>query len=167
MKANLGKSLEVLVELANKQYTAKGDFIGFKVPTAVKVIRRGKQIVSAFFEEKSTVDFIGIYKKVPVAFDCKQTQNKTSFPLKNIKDHQRAFLHSWQQQGGRSFFLIEFTAKNQIFLLGLNQFEAFIQEHDRQSIPLSYFLDHTQQVRPGKGLYLDYLEKAVNGKGGG
>ena len=74
--ANRGKSLESLINYANQQYLSKRVALVRHIPTDWTVIRRGKQIISAFPAQKSTVDYIGITsfngEIVPLAFDAKQ-----------------------------------------------------------------------------------------------
>lgn len=91
-QANRGRSFEQLIEHSNKQYQTKGKALIQKVPTPWKVIRRGKQIVSAHPAEKSTVDFVGVADGKAIAFDAKSTRELTRFPLSNIEVHQMVFL---------------------------------------------------------------------------
>lgn len=59
--------------------------------------------------QTSTVDFVGLISGgLFVAYDAKETKNKTSFPLKNIKAHQVDYLNVVQKLGGLSFFMIHF-----------------------------------------------------------
>jgi len=98
----------------------------------------------------STVDFYGVFKKVidnnivgvPIAFDAKETQNKTSFPLANIHQHQVEYLRLWNKVGGTGFFLIHFTKlyKNEAFVTPLEFVYTYWSNPDgRKSIPISEF----------------------------
>jgi recombination protein U len=158
--ANLGRSLEELIIHSNNQYKAKGAALIQKVATPWTVIRRGKQIVSAFPAEKSTVDFIGVVSGVkPVAFDAKQCK-QSRFPLSYIEGHQMNFLYEWQSQGGEAFFVIEMVELNQIFRLPLDvmcdYFNNATALGGRKSIPLEDFKDLTPLKSAG-GVALDYL----------
>ncbi len=51
-------------------------------------------------KKKSTVDYIGLFKGVPIAFDAKETKIETRFDLSNIKEHQYHFLENWEKNGG-------------------------------------------------------------------
>ena len=158
--ANRGKSLETLIEYANVQYKTKGLALIQKVPTPWTVQRRGKQIVSAFPAEKSTVDFIGLSNGVPIAFDAKQCHNKTSFPLSNIEDHQLKFLHGWKLSGGISFLLIEMTALGKIYRVEHDQIISYCNASatgGRKSIPVKDF-DKFRVIGESSGIILDYLE---------
>ena len=93
--ANRGMLFEKEVEMANRQYKNMGIALVQKISTPWKVIRKGKQIVSAFPEGKSTLDFRGTVKpSIPVSFDCKETKDERGLPLANIADHQIDYLTS-------------------------------------------------------------------------
>ncbi|GMA49344.1 Holliday junction resolvase RecU [Alicyclobacillus contaminans] len=163
-QANRGMAFEELVEYANRQYHARGVAVIQKVPTPVKMIRRGAQIVSAFPERKSTVDFIGVAGGRAIAFDAKSTRIDTRFPLDNIEQHQFEFLLDWQSQGGISFMLIEFVNLREVRLLPfdvLNLHWTAMQKGGRKSIPIEEIRQSCARVKPGRGVILDYLGAVV------
>jgi recombination protein U len=87
--ANLGKAFEEEVKLANNTYLQRGIALVQKISTPWVVIRRGKQIVSAFPEGKSTLDFRGTVKGgMSISFDCKESEDERGLPLKHIQPHQ-------------------------------------------------------------------------------
>ena len=54
-----------------------------KIPTPItpiKLDRNTMHITLAYFEKKSTVDYIGLIQEIPVCFDAKET-NKDIFPF--------------------------------------------------------------------------------------
>src|SRR5687768_5618520 len=120
---NLGKEFEQKIEWANEVYYLKRQAIIQKIATPWKVQRRfnnrtkKSEIVSAFPEEKSTVDFGGTAKGKSIWFDAKSTQNKTSFPLANVKAHQVDFLKRVAEQGGIAFILIHSEYENKTWML--------------------------------------------------
>lgn len=156
--ANRGMGLESLIEYANAQYAAKGIAQIQKVSTPWKVIRKGKQIVSAFPEKKSTVDFIGIQKGNAIAFDAKSTENKTSFPLSNVEQHQIDFMNNWEEQGGTAFLLIEFKVHKEIYFLPMIHLNLWFSSPDRKSIPYTFF-NKRWLISQGDGVVLDYLKQ--------
>lgn len=158
--ANRGMGFESLIEYANNQYEARGVAQIQKVSTPWKVIRKAKQIVSAFPERKSTVDFIGVYKGKAVAFDAKSTQLKTRFPLANVENHQLEFMQGWQRQAGITFFLIEFSAFNEVYFVTLDEMTEHIRSQ-RESIPYKYFQLYGKKVEQSGMVVLDYLKHAV------
>lgn len=158
--ANLGRALEVMVETANAQYAARRWARIEKVNVKWTVQRVGKRIVSAFPAEKSTVDFMGIYNGRGIAFDAKETRETTLFPLKNIEPHQMDFLRDWQDQGGISFFLIEFVKHAEIYFVPFDFVDRYWQaaiKGGRKSIPYDD-IRMEMLCAQGRGVVLDYLK---------
>jgi recombination protein U len=156
--ANRGMGLETLIEYANEQYSAKGIATIQKVSTPWKVIRNGKQIVSAYPEKKSTVDFIGVKDGISIAFDAKETENKTRFPYANIEKHQLDFLHSWQLNGGIAFLLINFKMFDETYLVPYSSFVLYKNIHERESMSYAHIKSAFKRVTQGNGIVLDYLD---------
>ena len=67
-----------------------------------------KLITLAYFDQKSTVDYIGVIQGIPVCFDAKECAQDT-FSLQNVHEHQVAFMKEFEEQGGISFFIIYYT----------------------------------------------------------
>lgn len=158
--ANRGQAFEKLINITNQQYYQKRRATIQKVATPWKVIRRGSKIISAFPEEKSTVDYIGVFNGRAIAFDAKSTRETTRFDLANVEKHQIEFLTKWQQNGGIAFILIEFVKKHEVYLLTINQLNEWIKQANnggRKSIPYEWFVMNCDQVRSRKGIVLDYL----------
>lgn len=157
-----GYALEGMVEASNRTYENKGQALVHKVPTPWKVMydKRTGRVKKAWPEEKGTVDFIGLAKGMPIAFDAKSTESKTSFPLKNIKPHQIHFLEQHEKQGGISFLLVEFSTMRQIYYFPFRFLKDFYEESlqgGRKSIPYDFFIHHCQKVTSKHGVLLDYL----------
>lgn len=158
--ANRGKPFETLIEATNRQYYNKGRATIQKVATPWKVIRKGKKIISAFPEKKSTVDFVGIVNGRGIAFDAKSTMERTRFPLDNISDHQFRFLKSWKNNGGISFILVEFAKLKETYVLTFVDLESWwerAKNGGRKSIPHEWFLINCDLVKSKNGILLDYL----------
>ena len=123
-----GSTLEDLVNRTNEQYREKGLALIQKIPTPITPVRMDKEnrhITLAYFEQRSTVDYIGAVQGIPVCFDAKECCTDT-FPLANI--------HS--QQGGVAFFLIFYSHENQFYYLTLRSLLTFwnrMQEGGRKS----------------------------------
>jgi recombination protein U len=165
-KANLGKAFEDLINyaIAMELQRSAGALV-FKVPTPWKVQRRfnpytgKKEIISAFPESKSTVDYIGMFRGRGLAFEAKSTENKSSFPLSNIEQHQLDFLSEWQQRGGISFLLIHFTLYNRTFFIKFDQIAAFEQVNKRRSIPLEWFVEYAIELNEPIRLFKELADK--------
>lgn len=160
--ANRGRSFEQIIESANKQYQLKGWALVQKVATPWRVIRRGKQIVSAHPAEKSTVDFLGVANGRAIAFDAKSTRERTRFPLSNIEQHQMIFLKHFQDQGGQAFMLIEFSKHHETYLIPFDDLLKYwnnAMTGGRKSIPYEDMV-YFPLVKSGRGIVLDYLAAA-------
>jgi recombination protein U len=147
--ANRGLKFEGIIEQQLAKSERAGEGLIRKVATPWKIQRDPKtgEVNKAFPEKKSTVDYIGIFNNKPVAFECKSTKNKTSFPLHNIKDHQIDFLRKWREFNGVSFILVYFETLNKTFVLSLDQYDKFLNDYDRKSIPLHFFEDHCITIK--------------------
>ena len=103
-----GSTLEDMVNRTNEKYAEAGLALIQKIPTPitpVKMDKESRQITLAFFEQKSTVDYIGVVQGIPVCFDAKECAVDT-FSLQNIHPHQVEFMHQFEKQGGIAFFRI-------------------------------------------------------------
>ena len=112
-----GSTLEEFINRTNETYLTNGLALIQKVPTPITPINIDKatrHITLAYFEQKSTVDYIGAVQGIPVCFDAKECATDT-FPLQNIHEHQVTFMENFEKQGGISFFLISFTARNEFY----------------------------------------------------
>ena len=112
-----GSTLEELINRTNEIYREKGLALIQKIPTPItpiKIDKEHRQITLAYFEQKSTVDYIGAVQGIPVCFDAKECQADT-FALQNIHPHQVEFMERFEKQGGVSFLILFFSARNEIF----------------------------------------------------
>ena len=103
-----GSTLEELVNRTNEQYREKGLALIQKIPTPitpVKMDKDSRHITLAYFDQRSTVDYIGAVQGIPVCFDAKECCAHT-FPLANIHPHQVAFMKDFEKQGGLSLIHI-------------------------------------------------------------
>jgi len=88
-----GSSLEELINLTNEKYREKKLALVQKVPTPIKPVaidQSTRRITSAYFEQKSTVDYIGVIQGIPVCFDAKECSGDR-FPFR-ISIHIRLSL---------------------------------------------------------------------------
>ena len=110
-----GSVLETMINQTNEKYEEKGLALVQKIPTPITPLQMNKgRITLAFFEEKSTVDYLGCVQGIPICFDAKECAVK-SFPLKNIHEHQMDFMNKMEKQDGVSFFIIYFKEIDTIY----------------------------------------------------
>ena len=146
-----GGDLENAINETINLYREKKLALIQKIPTPITPIKLNKKtmhITLAYFEKKSTVDYIGLIQEIPVCFDAKETA-KDIFPLSNIHMHQYNFMKEFEEQGGISFLLIHFTNKNFVSYLPFRQLDFFINRSKEKSIksikfselPKEYLID--------------------------
>lgn len=122
-----GSTLEEMINRTNEQYRDKHLALIQKVPTPItpiKIDKESRHITLAYFEKKSTVDYIGAVQGIPVCFDAKECKTD-SFPLANIHEHQVTFMKDFEQQGGISFLLLYFTARDEYYYLRYEMMKTF------------------------------------------
>ncbi len=114
-----GSTLEDMLNRTNEKYLENHLGLIQKIPTPITPINIDKEtrhITLAYFDQKSTVDYIGVVQGVPVCFDAKEC-NTDTFPLQNIHEHQVRFMQEFEHQDGIAFILIFFTARNEFYYL--------------------------------------------------
>ena len=160
-----GSAFEEMIVMTNQLYARHKLAVIHKVPTPitpVEVDNKARTITSAYFEKRSTVDFIGVAQGIAICFDAKETREK-NLPLKNIHSHQIDFMESFREQQGVSFVIVHFSEKGEFFLLPsyeLAKFHSAAEKGGRKSIPYSAF-DQDLRVYNESGFPVHYLV-AVN-----
>lgn len=160
--SNRGMGFEDDINISNEFYSEHGVALITKRPTPINVVHvdytNGPHITDAYFEKQSTTDYNGIYREKYIDFEAKSTRSKTSFPLANISPHQIDHLKQVVIFGGIAFFIINFEAYDETYILSAEQLLVFIKTNKRQSIPYSYFKEKTMSVAHGYIPRLYYLE---------
>lgn len=125
-----GSTLEDMINRTNEKYLENGLALIQKIPTPITPINIDKStrhITLAYFDQKSTVDYIGAVQGIPVCFDAKEC-NTDTFPLANIHEHQIKFMENFEKQQGIAFILISFTKRNEFYYL---RFEELLKYWNR------------------------------------
>lgn len=166
--ANLGMTLESDIEASNLFYLNHDIAVIHKKPTPIQVVsvsypaRNKAKITEAYYKTPSTTDFNGIFKGHYIDFDAKETNSKTSMPLKNVHPHQIDHLKQVTKQGGIAFLIVHFKVYNEYYLLPANiLFTYWDEQHEekgRKSIPYDTFKSSCHQVPFGYQPRLDYLK---------
>lgn len=157
-----GSTLEDMINRTNEKYRDAQLALIQKIPTPITPIKldpNTKQITLAYFDQKSTVDYIGVVQGIPVCFDAKECAVDT-FSLQNIHEHQVEFMKLFEKQGGIAFFLIYYTHRDQFYYLPFEMLYYFwkrCKEGGRKSFRFDelnpgYILPKTQ------GILVPYLE---------
>ncbi|WP_434687149.1 Holliday junction resolvase RecU [Hungatella sp. SB206] len=157
-----GSTLEDLINRSNDSYREKKLALIQKVPTPITPIsidKESRHITLAYFDQKSTVDYIGAVQGIPVCFDAKECAVET-FPLHNIHPHQIAFMREFEEQGGISFIILSYTVKNEIYYLPFDEILRFwtrMEEGGRKSFTYEE-VDKSWQIRSCRDIFVHYLE---------
>lgn len=164
-----GSTLEEFINRTNEKYQENGLALIQKIPTPITPINIDKQtrhITLAYFDQKSTVDYIGAVQGIPVCFDAKEC-NTDTFPLQNIHEHQVQFMEDFEKQGGIAFFLIFYTKKDAFYYLRLEKLKEFwnrAKEGGRKSFRFEELEDEffLQKSRGVLVPYLDSIQKDLD-----
>ena len=157
-----GSAFEELIDFTNRQYQQRGLAVIQKVPTPItptEVSNASHTITQAYFEKKSTVDFIGVADGVAICFDAKETRGK-NLPLRNIHAHQIEFMDAFRKQNGVSFLLVQFHFTGEIFFFPFEELAAHYAAQSwggKKSVPYDAF-DPAYLVGNKGGFPVHYLE---------
>ncbi|MBQ7266219.1 MAG: Holliday junction resolvase RecU [Firmicutes bacterium] len=160
-----GSAFEEMINITNKLYSDKNLAVVQKIPTPITPLKMDKSrglITSAYFEKKSTVDYMGAAQGIPICFDAKETE-QGRLPLQNIHEHQVDFMRAFKMQGGVSFLLVHCKDKNEIYFVSVEvmyYYWRLSRQGGRKSIPYDAF-EEKYRVRSDEGFPVHYLE-AVN-----
>ena len=161
-----GMGLENILNQTNELYRLQKRAVIHKKPTPIQVVkvnypaRSAAQITEAYFHQASTTDYNGVYKGRYIDFEAKETKNKTSFPLKNIHEHQLEHMKECCEQGGIAFVIFYFSSLKEYYLLEYKWIEQFVHDSStkRQSIPLTYIKENGQSISLSLQMTLNYLD---------
>lgn len=157
-----GSTLEEFINRTNEKYLEQGLALIQKIPTPITPVRIDKEnrhITLAYFEQRSTVDYIGAVQGIPVCFDAKEC-NVDTFPLQNIHEHQVKFMENFEKQGGIAFLIIYYSARNELYYMPFIEIKKFwnrAQEGGRKSIRMEE-LDPGYFMQLKQGCYVPYLD---------
>lgn len=159
-----GSTLEELVNRTNDSYREKRLALIQKIPTPitpVEIDKASRHITLAYFDMKSTVDYIGAVQGIPVCFDAKECASRT-FPLQNIHPHQVAFMEDFERQGGVSFILLSFTSEDEIYYVPFDVIKEFwkrMEDGGRKSFTYEEAVPKAFLVRRHRDMLVHYLEQ--------
>lgn len=157
-----GSTLEEMINRTNEKYREGKLALIQKIPTPITPIsidKATRHITLAYFEQKSTVDYIGSVQGIPVCFDAKEC-NTDTFPMQNIHEHQFKFMTEFEQQGGITFLIIYFSHRNLLYYLKYEKLKEFY-ERMNQGGRKSFRLDELMEdyvIQPKGGILVPYLD---------
>ena len=123
-----GSALEEYINYSNEKYREAGLALIQKIPTPITPIdidKSTRHITLAYFDKKSTVDYIGAVQGLPVCFDAKECAAE-SFSLANVHEHQFKFMCEFEKPGGIAFLIIFFKSLDKIMYVPLSDLREFM-----------------------------------------
>lgn len=163
-----GSTFEEMVNRTNERYLEQNLALIQKIPTPITPVRMDKehrQITLAYFEQRSTVDYIGAVQGIPVCFDAKETAVDI-FPLQNIHEHQVNFMSDFEKQQGISFIILYFSSRDEFYYVPFCDIINFWnrgKNGGRKSFTYDE-IDKSYRIHASKGVpvhYLDALQKDI------
>ena len=167
-----GSTLEALINLSLDRYREDGLCLVQKIPTPitpVNIEQESRHITLAYFDAKSTVDYIGAVQGIPVCFDAKECKVDT-VPLHNVHEHQVRFMEDFEKQDGVAFILLMFTSRDECYYVPFRDLKTYWDRAEaggRKSFTYEE-LDKSYLVEPGEGNpvpFLKMLQKDLDERG--
>lgn len=158
-----GSDFENRINITIEYYRKKKLALIQKIPTPITPMKfdmESGHITLAYFDKKSTVDYIGVVQEIPVCFDAKETEFENRIPLQNIHEHQVQFMKEFEEQGGIAFLLISFTKTGEIYYLPYKYLEYF-KERSKNETKKSIFKDELESqylIKTKNTLKVDFLQ---------
>jgi recombination protein U len=165
--SNRGMTLEEDLNETNAYYLEREIAVIHKKPTPVQIVqvdypRRSAAVIKeAYFKQASTTDYNGIYKGKYIDFEAKETQNPSSFPLKNFHEHQIRHMEAIIKQGGVCFVILRFTVYEQVYLLEAEHLLTFwyrMKNGGRKSITKAEIDQVAHYIPLGFQPRIDYIK---------
>lgn len=159
-----GSFLEEMINKTNEIYRENELALIQKIPTPITPINidpKSSQITLAYFEKKSTVDYIGSVQGIPVCFDAKESK-VDSYPIKNIHEHQVEFMREFVKQDGIAFIIIYYIEHEVYYYMTFEEIDKYYgraMSGGRKSIRLDELIEKQFFKRKGNLLvpYLDMI----------
>ena len=157
-----GSTLEEFLNRTNEKYLEQGLALIQKIPTPITPVQIDKEhrhITLAYFDQRSTVDYIGAVQGIPVCFDAKEC-NTDKFPLQNIHEHQVNFMGEFEKQDGIAFLIIYYSARNTLYYMKYDELLKFwnrAKDGGRKSIRYEE-LNPNYFMQLKNGCYVPFLD---------
>ncbi|MFP3917397.1 Holliday junction resolvase RecU [Lysinibacillus telephonicus] len=164
--SNRGKTLEDEINETNSYYLNHQIAIIHKKPVPVQIVkveypsRSAAVIREAYFRTPSTTDYNGVWNGYYIDFEAKETESKTSFPLKNVHQHQVTHMEMVTNQKGIAFTIVRFSSLDRYFVVPFSVLQeawTVMENGGRKSIPLTIFESKAYEIQPGYNPRIDYL----------
>ena len=163
--ANRGMNFESMINQTNEFYLDNDIAVIYKKPIPIQIVsvdyrvRSAAKITEAYYKLPSTTDYNGVYKGYYIDFEAKETKSKTSFPIKNIHEHQVNHLRRVSEHGAISFIIVYFSVLGRIFFLDSKYIVDYYERSKtgKKSIALEEFIEFGKEIKEGYRKPVDYL----------
>lgn len=160
--ANMGMRLESDVIKSCDVFRERGLASIYKRPTPIRISKvdpkNPNHITSSYFAEKSTTDFVGVYRGKYIDFECKETGRDT-LELQNIRPQQITHLDLVLKLGGIGFFMVSFTKRGEVYLLDAHYVvDRVLKEKSHAGYKREFFQQNGYLIRQGYSPRLELLE---------
>lgn len=149
IKANMGMNFEKDITKCCDYYRENMIADIYKRPTPIKVVKMSKthpgMIEEAYFQEKSTTDFVGIYKGKYIDFECKETIHDL-VPYSMIREQQFRHLKTIIEMGGIGFFLVSFKTAQEVYLIDAKKILEEVEKKNHPGFKRTYFIENGIKV---------------------
>ncbi|MBR5712504.1 MAG: Holliday junction resolvase RecU [Lachnospiraceae bacterium] len=145
-----GSFFEDIINRTNEVYRERGTALVQKIPTPITPIdidRDNRHITLAYFDRKSTVDYIGIAQGVALCFDCKECSTDT-FALQNIHEHQYRYMKEFSRQGGVAFLLIYYSKRELVYFMNCEEVVRFYERGNDVADEETGFFNAEKEAKP-------------------
>lgn len=157
-----GSVLEEFINFSIEKYRENKIALIQKIPTPIKPIKidpANRHITLAYFDQKSTVDYIGVVQGIPVCFDAKECATDT-FSMQNIHEHQFKFMEEFEAQKGVAFILLYYSHIDEGYYIPFTELKVFFERAKnggRKSFKIDE-IDRSYKIRSYQGVPLHFLE---------
>lgn len=163
--ANRGMNFELMINKTNEFYRDNNIAIIYKKPIPIQIVsvdylkRSAAKITEAYYKLPSTTDYNGVYQGKYIDFEAKETKSKTSFPIKNIHEHQVKHLRRVKEHGAISFVIVYFSTLGKIYLLDSDWIVFYYErsKSGKKSISLEEFEENAHFIKEGYRKPVDYI----------
>lgn len=157
-----GSDLEELINHSNEVYKDKNLALIQKIPTPITPIeidKKSRHIKLAYFNQKSTVDYIGVVQGIAICFDAKECTSNT-FSLANVHKHQVDFMGQFEAQGGMAFLIIYFKKMEEIYYLPYRELKLYWDRMNNGGRKSFTFEEMTKdyKILSKRDVFVHYLE---------
>ena len=162
--AQQGQFLEEIINMTNEKYREQGLALVSKIPTPITPVEmqgEGNRITLAYFDRKSTVDYVGVVQGIPICFDAKECAIERFSISNNLHEHQMEYMEDFEKQNGIAFLLMHFRHVDKYVYVPYKDLKRFwdrMKSGGQKNFKYSE-LDPKYEIQIRSGVFLHYLEQ--------